>query len=72
MLTNSWEGGDDLAQLQFVQQGGFTCSIQTHCRNTNTHRHTQVLLLKTQHIFSCQIWIWGQRMQTFYLSEGNT
>lgn len=53
MLTNSWDRGPDLAQLQFVQQGGFTCSIQTHCRNTNTH--TQVLLLKTQHIFSCQI-----------------
>lgn len=53
MLTNSWDRGHDLAQLQFVQQGGFTCSIQTHCRNTNTH--TQVLLLKTQHIFSCQI-----------------
>lgn len=48
MLTNSWDRGHDLTQLQFVQQGGFTCSIQTHCRNTN--RHTHVTVENTTHI----------------------
>lgn len=30
-LTDSWNGGDDLSQLQLVEQSGFSCSVQTHC-----------------------------------------
>ena len=32
LLTNGWNGRYNLSQLQFVQDGCFTCCVQTHCR----------------------------------------
>ena len=32
-LTNSWDGGDDLSQLELIKNGGFTSSIKPHHEN---------------------------------------
>lgn len=38
--TNGWDGGDDLAKLQFVQDGGFTGGIQTN------HQYSHLFVAK--------------------------
>lgn len=44
-LTDSWNGGDDLSQLQLVEQSGLSCSVQTHCGEKHPVRLCGGLLL---------------------------
>ena len=41
-LTNGWNGGDDLAKLEPVQDGGLTSSIETNHEDTHLFLRKQL------------------------------
>ena len=36
--TNGWNGGDNFAQLQFVQDGSFSSGVKTNCKMSKYSR----------------------------------
>lgn len=45
-LTDGWDGSYNFTQLQFVQDGRFSRSIQSNCRETTWFKYKSTFILK--------------------------
>lgn len=48
--TDSGDGGDDLSQLEFVQDGGFSGRIQTHHQDSHLFLSKEILKEARKHV----------------------
>lgn len=49
-LTDSGDGGDDLSQFEFVQDGGFASSIQTYHQDSHLFLPKEILKEACKHV----------------------